>query len=78
VVVLGAGTAVIVRRSDGDGRATASGAAPVPVATVPPATTVPTTTTTTYPGCIESTPAVWKGRIYVGTRGGYMYALSDP
>lgn len=29
-------------------------------------------------GCIESTPAVWKGRVYVGTRGGYMYALSDP
>lgn len=28
-------------------------------------------------GCIESTPAVWKGRIYVGTRGGKMYALGD-
>jgi outer membrane protein assembly factor BamB len=27
-------------------------------------------------GCIESTPAVWKGRIYVGTRDGYFYALS--
>jgi len=27
--------------------------------------------------CIESTPAVWKGRIYVGTRGGYLYALGD-
>jgi outer membrane protein assembly factor BamB len=26
-------------------------------------------------GCIESTPAVWKGRVYVGTRGGAMYAL---
>ena len=26
-------------------------------------------------GCIEATPAVWKGRIYVGTRGGAMYAL---
>ncbi len=26
-------------------------------------------------GCIESTPAVWKGRIYVGTRAGYVYAL---
>ena len=25
--------------------------------------------------CIESTPAVWNGRIYVGTRGGTMYAL---
>ncbi len=29
------------------------------------------------PGCIESTPAVWNGRIYVGTRDGYFYALSD-
>jgi outer membrane protein assembly factor BamB len=27
--------------------------------------------------CIESTPAVWKGKIYVGTRGGFMYALGD-
>ena len=26
-------------------------------------------------GCIESTPAVWKGRIYLGTRGGAMYAI---
>jgi outer membrane protein assembly factor BamB len=26
-------------------------------------------------GCIESTPAVWRGRIYVGTRGGAMWAL---
>jgi hypothetical protein len=26
-------------------------------------------------GCIESTPAVWKGRVYVGTRGGTMVAL---
>ena len=25
-------------------------------------------------GCIESTPAVWKGRIYVGSRDGYMRA----
>lgn len=28
-------------------------------------------------GCIESTPAVWKGRVYVGTRGGFVYALGD-
>ena len=28
-------------------------------------------------GCIESTPAVWRGRIFVGTRGGYLYALGD-
>ncbi len=27
-------------------------------------------------GCIESTPAVWEGRIYVGSRDGYLYALS--
>ena len=28
-------------------------------------------------GCIEATPAVWNGRIYVGTRGGFEYALAD-
>ena len=28
-------------------------------------------------GNIESTPAVWAGRIYVGTRAGYMVALGD-
>jgi outer membrane protein assembly factor BamB len=28
-------------------------------------------------GCIESTPAVWKGRIYVGSRDGYFYAFGD-
>ena len=28
-------------------------------------------------GCIESTPAVWKGRIYVGTRGGKFFAMGD-
>ncbi len=28
-------------------------------------------------GCIESTPAVWKGRIYLGTRGGSFHAISD-
>jgi hypothetical protein len=26
-------------------------------------------------GCIESTPAVWRGRVYVGTRGGALYAV---
>jgi outer membrane protein assembly factor BamB len=26
-------------------------------------------------GCIESTPAVWDGWIYVGTRGGFLHAL---
>jgi outer membrane protein assembly factor BamB len=29
-------------------------------------------------GCIESTPAVWKGMIYVGARGGAMYGIGDP
>jgi outer membrane protein assembly factor BamB len=28
-------------------------------------------------GCIEATPAVWNGRIYVGTRAGRFFALSD-
>ena len=26
-------------------------------------------------GCIEATPAVWKGRIYIGSRAGHLYAL---
>jgi hypothetical protein len=30
------------------------------------------------PGCIESTPAVWDGRIVVGTRAGWIFALGDP
>jgi outer membrane protein assembly factor BamB len=29
------------------------------------------------PGCIESTPAIWKGRIYVGARDGAVYAIGD-
>ena len=29
------------------------------------------------PGCVESTPAVWKGRIYVGNRDGFFYAIGD-
>ena len=28
-------------------------------------------------GCIEATPAVWKGRIYIGSRAGYLYVLGD-
>jgi outer membrane protein assembly factor BamB len=28
-------------------------------------------------GCIEATPAVWKGQIFVGTRAGAMYAIGD-
>ena len=26
-------------------------------------------------GCIEATPAVWKGRIYIGSRAGKLFAL---
>jgi outer membrane protein assembly factor BamB len=29
-------------------------------------------------GCIESTPAVWNGRLFVGARGGRFYAIGDP
>jgi len=29
-------------------------------------------------GCIEATPAVWKGKIYVAARGGKLYAIGDP
>jgi outer membrane protein assembly factor BamB len=28
-------------------------------------------------GCIEATPAVWDGRIYVGTRAGHLFILGD-
>ncbi len=28
-------------------------------------------------GCIESTPAVWDGRVYVGSRDGFFYALGE-
>jgi hypothetical protein len=28
-------------------------------------------------GCIESTPAVWHGMIWVGARGGYFYGIGD-
>jgi outer membrane protein assembly factor BamB len=31
----------------------------------------------TLEGCIESTPAVWNGRIFVGTRAGRFYAMGD-
>jgi outer membrane protein assembly factor BamB len=26
-------------------------------------------------GCIESTPAIWDGRIHVGSRDGFLYAV---
>jgi outer membrane protein assembly factor BamB len=28
--------------------------------------------------CIESTPAVWRGWLYVGTREGYLFGITDP
>ncbi len=28
--------------------------------------------------CIEATPAVWDGRIYIGTRGGHLFVLGEP
>lgn len=28
-------------------------------------------------GCIESTPALWQGRLFVGARGGFFYAIGD-
>jgi hypothetical protein len=28
-------------------------------------------------GCIESTPAVWRGMVYVGTRGGAVFGIGD-
>jgi outer membrane protein assembly factor BamB len=31
----------------------------------------------TIGSCIESTPAVWNGNIYVGTRDGFMYAFGS-
>jgi outer membrane protein assembly factor BamB len=30
-----------------------------------------------FEGCIESTPAVWKGWLYLGTREGYLYGVAD-
>ena len=30
-----------------------------------------------FDDCIESTPAVWRGWIYLGTRQGYLYGLTD-
>jgi PQQ enzyme repeat len=29
-------------------------------------------------GCIESTPAVWRGMVFVGARGGAVYGIGDP
>jgi hypothetical protein len=30
-----------------------------------------------FEGCIESTPAVWRGWLYLGTREGYLYGVAD-
>lgn len=30
-----------------------------------------------FTGCIESTPAVWHGWLYLGTRQGYLYGIAD-
>jgi outer membrane protein assembly factor BamB len=32
-------------------------------------------TTITEGGCIEATPAVWNGRVYIGSRDGFLYAF---
>ena len=31
-----------------------------------------------FGGCVESTPAVWHGWLYVGTRLGQIYGIADP
>jgi hypothetical protein len=31
----------------------------------------------TLGGCIESTPAVWHGKLFVGTRAGRFFAVGD-
>jgi hypothetical protein len=28
--------------------------------------------------CLEATPAVWDGWIYVGSREGYLFGIADP
>jgi outer membrane protein assembly factor BamB len=38
----------------------------------------PTLWTLHVEGCIESTPAVWRGWLYFGTREGYLYGIADP
>jgi hypothetical protein len=40
--------------------------------------TPPLLWTMNFDGCIESTPAVWRGWLYFGTRTGYLYGVSDP
>ncbi len=38
----------------------------------------PTLWSTPVGGCIESTPVVWKNRIWVGTRGGFFHMITNP
>ncbi len=40
-----------------------------------PARPRPLWTVQVSPSCIESTPAVWRGRVYVGARDGFLYGL---
>jgi outer membrane protein assembly factor BamB len=42
-----------------------------------PAVDPPERWTVQLEGCIESTPTVFEGRIYVGARGGAFYAIGD-
>ena len=28
--------------------------------------------------CVESSAAIWRGTVYMGSRDGYLYALRDP
>lgn len=34
-------------------------------------------TTITTGGCIEATPAIWNGQIFVGSRDGFLYAFGS-
>jgi hypothetical protein len=43
-----------------------------------PRRTVPELWTVQLEGCIEATPAVWKGMVYIGARGGAIYGIGDP
>jgi outer membrane protein assembly factor BamB len=42
-----------------------------------PRTSPPLIWSMQLPDCIESTPAVWDGWLYLGTRKGFLYGLAD-
>ena len=42
-----------------------------------PSTSPPLLWKMRFHGCIESTPAVWQGWLYLGTREGYLYGIAD-